>query len=156
MYKSYAQMLEQAASRINEIMPWEFEDYLSDNPTALLVDVRETYEYEQMRIENAITAPRGILENACLWDFYETIPELASAQHRPILVICRSGYRSVFAAQSMQSLGFEHVTSLKLGIKGLNDENYPIINTNRVEIDADLADICLNPPIQANQRKPKQ
>jgi rhodanese-related sulfurtransferase len=156
MYKSYAQMLEQAASRVNEIMPWEFQDYLSDNPTVLLVDVRETFEYEQMRIENSITAPRGILENACLWDFYETIPELASAQHRPILLICRSGYRSVFAALSMQSLGFESVTSLKLGIKGLNDEDYPIFNANHVKIDADLADTCLNPPVQANQRKPKR
>jgi rhodanese-related sulfurtransferase len=156
MHKSYTQMLEHAAAGVTEIMPWEFEGYLSDNPTALLVDVRETYEYEQMRIDNSITVPRGILENACLWGFYETIPELAAARHRPILLICRSGYRSVFAAVSIRSLGFERVTSLKLGIKGLNDEDYPIFNANHVKIGATLADSCLNPPVQENQRKPKQ
>jgi len=67
---------------------------MSDNQDALIVDVGETYEFERLRIDNSITAPRSFLENARLWDFYETIPELAASRYRPILLVCRSGYPS--------------------------------------------------------------
>ncbi len=150
----YTELLELTSKQINEIMPWDVEDYLQQNPNALIVDVRETHEFEKLRMPNSISAPRGILENASLWDYNETIPELASAQQRAILVVCRSGYRSCFAALTLQLLGFEQATSLKLGLKGLNDEDYPLLGQADDRIDGDVADEWLTPPVRADQRAP--
>lgn len=148
---NYTQLLEQTSSQINEIMPWELADYLADKPDTMIVDVRETHEFEKLRIKHSITIPRGILENACSWNFSETVPQLAAAKLHPVLLLCRSGHRSAFAALSMQMLGFEKVTSLKLGLKGLNDEDYPIYNADNARIDADLAEQWLNPRILDTQ-----
>ncbi len=154
MYKNYSQLLEQTSAQITEIMPWDFVTYMSDNQDVLIVDVRETYEFERLRIDNSITAPRGILENACLWDFCETIPELAAARYRPILLVCRSGYRRALAALSMQLLGLEKVCSLKLGLKGLSYEDYPMFNVLNEQLNEDLADEWLTPPVREDQRAP--
>ncbi len=150
----YSQLLEQTCAQIHEIMPWNLSEYLEEKPDALIVDVRESHEFERLRIKEAITVPRGILESACSWDFNETVPELAAAKNRPILLICRSGHRSAFAALSMQILGFENVTSLRLGLKGLNDEDHPIYGAGGELIDADLAEEWLNPPVLDAQRSP--
>lgn len=150
----YTELLEQVSQQINEIMPWDLAAFLSANDDALIVDVRETHEYEKLRIDEAITVPRGILESACSWDFNETVPELAAAKQRPVLLICRSGHRSAFAALTMQMLGFKKVTSLKLGIKGLNDEDHPIFSTDNKMIDTDLAEEWLNPAVSDEQRSP--
>ena len=148
---NYTQLLEQTSAQINEIMPWDLADYLAAEPDAMIVDVRETHEYEKLRIKDSITVPRGILESACSWDFNETVPELAAAKQRSVLLLCRSGHRSAFAALSMQVLGFEKVTSLKLGLKGLNDEDYPIYKAGKDKIDADMAEQWLNPPLRREQ-----
>ncbi|MEE9447679.1 MAG: rhodanese-like domain-containing protein [Arenicellales bacterium] len=151
---NYTELLEQTYAQITEIMPWDFDDYLSENPNALLIDVREPAEFKMARLENAISAPRGILESACSWDFDETIPTLAAAQNHPVLLICRSGHRSAFAALRLQELGFKQVISLKLGMKGLNDEGKAIINAQGTELDGDDLDEWFNPPVREDQRQP--
>ena len=147
----YQQLLEQTCAQISEIMPWDYEDYLADQANALIVDVRETHEYEALRLKDSITVPRGILENACSWSFAETVPEFASAQNRPVLLVCRSGHRSAFAALSLKQLGFELASSLKLGLKGLNDEDYPIFNALDEQLDGDQVDQWLTPAVSKAQ-----
>jgi rhodanese-related sulfurtransferase len=46
----------------------------------------------------------------------------------PHKLICRSGNRSVLAALTMRQMGFENVRSLKLGIKGWNDNDLEMLN----------------------------
>jgi rhodanese-related sulfurtransferase len=41
---------------------------------------------------------RGVLEGACVWNYDDTIPQLAEARNQNIVLICRSGNRSVLAA----------------------------------------------------------
>jgi len=151
---NYTELLAQTSAQITEIMPWDMQEYLSENSNALIVDVRQTHEFKMLRIQNSISVPRGILENASLWDFNETVPELAAATQRPLLLVCRSGYRSCFAAQTLQFLGFEYPVSLKLGLKGLNDEDYPLHGADDQPVDGDTADGLLTPPVRADQRAP--
>lgn len=151
----YTQLLDQASALIDEIMPWDFDDYFQNNQDALIIDVRETHEYARLRIKHSITVPRGILENACSWGFTETVPLLASAKQRPLLIICRSGHRSTFAARVLNQLGFESTTSLKLGLKGLNDEDHPIFDSNDERLDADLIEQWLNPAVLEEQTGPQ-
>ncbi len=151
MAKTYKQLIEEALSVIPEIEPWDLEDQLAKVPETLLLDVREPSEFDGAFIKNSIHAPRGTLEQACEWDFAETIPELVKARQRPIIVICRSGNRSALAALTMKSLGFENLTSLKLGIKGCNDSDIPLLNKAGDDVDPDWADGFFNPPVRDDQ-----
>ncbi|MEW8624795.1 MAG: rhodanese-like domain-containing protein, partial [Candidatus Thiodiazotropha sp.] len=96
--KNFLNLISDCLGDVQEIMPWDLEERLEANSELLIVDVREPYEYDAMHIENSILAPRGILESACEWDYEETIPELVKARQREVVVVCRSGYRSVLAA----------------------------------------------------------
>ena len=45
-------------------------------------------------------------------------PDLILLDIRDIVLICRSGYRSVLAAFTMQLMGYLNVHSLKTGLRG--------------------------------------
>ena len=106
----------------------------------MLVDIREPYEFDAMHIKDSLSAPRGILETACEFNYEETIPELASARDTEIVLICRSGNRSVLTAAVMQELGYRNVASLKTGLRGWNDYEQPMVNNNNKTIDIEQAD----------------
>ncbi|WP_137699645.1 rhodanese-like domain-containing protein [Marimonas lutisalis] len=137
--KTYGQLAAEAAARVQEIMPWDVPDFLADHPDALLLDIRERDEVARARIEGALNVPRGILESAAEWDYAETEPALVEAREKPVLIICRSGNRSAFAAETLIQMGFADVRSVKLGIKGWNDADLPLIDAEGAALDGDDA-----------------
>ena len=141
---------------VNEIFPWDVEDFQKNNPDALLLDIREPEEFEGAHIENSLHVPRGILEQSCEWNYSETIPELVNARSKPVLVICRSGNRSVLAGLTMKFLGYENITSLKTGVKGWNDSDLPLIDKDGKKSDADWADVFFNPKVRDDQLSENQ
>ena len=153
--KNFLNLISDCLGDVKEIMPWDLEERMQENPQLLIVDVREPYEYDAMHIENSIHAPRGILESACEWDYEETIPELVKARQREVVVVCRSGYRSVLAAFSMQLLGFENVVSLKTGLRGWNDFEQPMVDKGGNPVDIDDADDYFTPELREDQLSPK-
>ena len=153
--KNFLGLISDCLSDVKEIMPWDLEERMEENADLLVVDVREPYEYDAMHIEGSIAAPRGILESACEWDYEETIPELVKARDREIVVVCRSGYRSVMAAFSMNLLGFKDVTSLKTGLRGWNDYEQPLVNATGEIVDIEAADDYFTPKLRDDQLSPK-
>lgn len=107
-----------------------------------------------MHIEGSINVPRGILESACEWDYEETVPELVQAREREIVVVCRSGYRSVLAAHSMNVLGYTNVVSLKTGLRGWKDYEQPLVDDEGRPVDLDDADVYFTPRLRPEQRRP--
>ena len=153
-YKALVQAcLDSEHNRVDEIMPWDLAEML-ETKTPLLLDVREPDEYNMAHITNSISVPRGVLESACEYDYEETEPELVTARERDVVVICRSGYRSVLACSVMQMMGYRSVVSLKTGIKGWNDYDQPSFNANDEEMDADDTWEMLNLPIREDQKSP--
>jgi rhodanese-related sulfurtransferase len=153
--KNFLNLISECLGDVQEIMPWDLEERLVANPDLLIVDVREPYEYDAMHIESSILAPRGILESACEWDYEETIPELVTARQREVVVVCRSGYRSVLAAFSMKALGFKNVVSLKTGLRGWNDFEQPLVDVEGKAVDIDDADDYFTPNLREDQLSPK-
>ena len=137
--KTYNQLAAEAAQRVTEVMPWDVPDIMSENPGALLLDIRERDEFARARIANSLNVPRGILESAAEWDYAETEPSLVTARDKPVLIICRSGNRSAFAAETLLQMGFTDARSVKLGIKGWNDADQPLVDADGNEIDGDDA-----------------
>lgn len=71
-----------------------------------LVDVREPAEYERGHVPGAELVPLGrIAEAAADWDRSE-----------PLLLICRSGNRSMVAARRLQDLGFTSLVNVQGGM----------------------------------------
>ncbi|MFA5824887.1 MAG: rhodanese-like domain-containing protein [Gallionellaceae bacterium] len=151
----YDELVAEALKRVREIMPWDLSRALAAGSQPLLLDVREPAEFAMLRIPGSINVPRGILEQSCEWDYDETVPELAAGREREIVVICRSGKRSVLAADTMLRMGFTNVVSLKTGVRGWNDYEQPLTNENGEALDADAGDVLLAPRVRLEQRKPK-
>jgi len=57
----------------------------------LVLDRPRAGRVRQLQIPGSINVPRGVLEQACEWDYEETVPELAGRHGRKIVVVCRSG-----------------------------------------------------------------
>ncbi len=152
--KDYDDLVIEALARVREIMPWDLSRSLAAGNTPLLLDVREPAEFAMLHIPGSINVPRGVLEQSSEWDYDETVPELAAGRDREIVVICRSGKRSVLAADTMLRMGFSNVVSLKTGVRGWNDYEQPMQNWAGEIIDADAGDELLAPRVRLEQRKP--
>jgi glyoxylase-like metal-dependent hydrolase (beta-lactamase superfamily II)/rhodanese-related sulfurtransferase len=71
----------------------------------LLMDVREPEEYAQGHVPGAINLPQADLASRL-----DEIP-----RHHPLALICRSGARSLRAAQFLRQVGFEQVMNIQGG-----------------------------------------
>jgi rhodanese-related sulfurtransferase len=138
--KSFEQLITDALQRVEEVYPWDLVEALEkDADSILLVDIREPYEYDAMHIAGVLNVPRGILETACEYGYEETVPELADAREREVVLICRSGKRSILAADVMQQLGYQNVKSLKTGMRGWSDYEQDMVGANGELVDEDSA-----------------
>jgi len=152
--KHYTDLLAECLTEVREIMPWDLAEQLRQPRPPLLLDIREPAEFDAAHIAGAIHVPRGILESACDWDYDDTVPELAGGREREIVVICRSGNRSVLAAHTMQRMGFSKVVSLKTGVRGWNDYEQPLVDSSGQAVDVDAADALLASRVRPEQRRP--
>ena len=150
----YQRLVVRALSSVEEVLPWDLEEEIAQNPELIVLDIREADEFEMMHIKGSLHVPRGVLEGACVWNYDDTIPKLAQDRGQNIVVVCRSGNRSALAALTMQQMGFEQVRSLKLGIKGWNDNDLEMINNQRDIIDIDEADEWLNRAVPEDKLQP--
>jgi rhodanese-related sulfurtransferase len=154
MTNHYDELVNEALARVQEIMPWDLSRALAASQPCLLVDVREPAEFTKLHIPGAINVPRGVLEQSCEWDYDETVPQLARDKGQRIVLICRSGKRSVLAADSLGRMGFSDVVSLRTGVRGWNDYEQPLVNASGEALNADAADVLLEPAVTAEQRYP--
>ena len=152
--KRYADLLAAAQLRVPELMPWDLAASLAGVNAPLVLDVREPAEFAQVHIPGSINVPRGVLEAACDWDYDDTVPVLAGARSQMIVVVCRSGSRSLLAADVMQSMGYAQVLSLKSGVRGWNDFEQPLVDAAGHVVGTDTAEALLASRVRSDQRRP--
>jgi rhodanese-related sulfurtransferase len=150
--KTFKEIVDQARTTITELFPWDVEERAEKNRKLLIVDIREQSEFTKFHIRDSLFVPRGILETACEAEYDDAISDLVNGREKEIVVICRSGNRSVLATQMMQELGFIHVSSMKTGLRGWNDYDLPLYDTNNNQLDADDVDEMLNEGFFANKK----
>lgn len=153
--KTYNELIADSLREVPELMPWDLADKLRQGDPPLLLDIREPAEFDAAHIAGSLHVPRGLLEAACEWDYDDTVPELVNARPREVVVICRSGNRSVLAAHTMKQLGFARVVSLKTGVRGWNDFEQPLVDKDGRTVDIDTADALLAARVRPDQRRPR-
>jgi rhodanese-related sulfurtransferase len=115
MAKTGLDLVQEAKKTVKEVTVEEANALIAEGTTAL--DVRENAEYEAGAIPGAIHISRGVLE------FKITDHPDFQARDMPIVIYCRSGARSVMAAASLQSLGYNNVCSMAGGYMAWSGEN---------------------------------
>jgi rhodanese-related sulfurtransferase len=153
--KRFTDLVSECLPSISEEFPWDVEVRLRADEPPLILDIREPDEYFTMHIEDSLHVPRGILESACEYDYEETVRELVQARTREIVVVCRSGNRSALAAFTMQLMGYQKVSSMKTGLRGWNDYELPLVNTNGQTVAVDEADEFFTTRLRPDQMKPR-
>lgn len=153
--ETYKSMVAALAVETDEIMPWDLADELAAGGKPLLLDIRCPDEYDAAHIPNSLNVPRGILEIAVDYGYEETVPELVAARDREVVVMCRSGNRSVLAAHTLRQMGYTRVVSLGSGLRGWNDYEQPLVNAADVPLDPDRVDALFTPSIAPEKLGPK-
>ncbi len=152
--KTVKDLLANCKKTVDEILPWDLQTLMGTDFPPRLLDIREPYEFDALHIRGSMNVPRGILELACDYGYDHTRPELVTARHKDIVVICRFGQRSLFAAHTMRMMGYQSVKSLKTGVKGWNDYELPLQNIQEQLVDTDEADSLLAPKVSYEQKRP--
>jgi len=153
-HKTFNDLVAEHMPLIEELLPWELIEEQAMDPNLLVVDIRCQDEVRILRIKDSIPVPRGILESACDYGYDETVPRLVKARDQRVVAVCRSGNRSVLAAHTLKIMGFSRAASLKSGLKGWNDYDLPLFDANDRQVDPELAERLLNPPISAEKMGP--
>lgn len=101
--------------------------YLAENPKALLIDCRT--EIEHMYVGHPAGAEHVAWQEAPDWEvdplFADKVRRLVSNDlERPVLLICRSGHRSVLAGEALEAAGFRTVINVLEGFEGPLDDDY--------------------------------
>lgn len=116
MHKKYSEFVEEIKNDVREVSIEYVDNKLSEN--ILVIDIREERECSSGLIPGAINIPRGILESNIRQVLEKQCgTEVKENQDDPELyLICRSGMRSILAAESLQRMGFENVYSVRGGM----------------------------------------
>jgi rhodanese-related sulfurtransferase len=149
--KRFQDLIRECLPRVGEIYPWDLRELMDSSQRPLLLDVREPCEFDAMHIRGSLNVPRGILETACEYGYEETVPRLVEARGREVVVICRSGNRSVLAASTMQLMGYQRARSLKTGLRGWNDYEQPLVDGAGDAVTVEQADLYFAPRITPRQ-----
>ncbi|MEO5342102.1 MAG: rhodanese-like domain-containing protein [Gammaproteobacteria bacterium SHHR-1] len=151
---SYRSLVEALSGQVEEVFPWDLMDEREQGMAHLLLDVRCPHEYDRARIQGSINVPRGILEIAADYGYEETEPELVTARERRVILICRSGNRSILAAHTLSQMGYVNVASLRTGLRGWNDYELPLFDKDNRQLPLEIADDLFEPRLTAAQLGP--
>jgi len=141
--KTFKEIVAEASKTIKEVFPWDVDERIRQNKDLMLVDIREECEFFRFHIKGSMLVPRGILESACEAEYEDAIPDLVDGRDKEIVIICRSGLRSVLGTQMLQLMGFKNVCSMKTGLRGWNDYELPLYNLEQQQLDPDDVDEML-------------
>src|SRR5713101_3148827 len=116
MAKTSKNILDEARASIKQIDVEQARKML-DQPGTVLVDVRESDEWRQGHIPQALGIPRGFLELR----IEEKVPD----HKAPVILQCASGTRSLLAARALREMGYENVYNLNGGFNAWKDRGLP-------------------------------
>ncbi len=116
-----------AKSCITEITPDELRAKLEAKEDLLLVDVRESAEFEHGHISSAHLVPRGIIEAAADTGYPKHYPPLSGARGQQVVLYCATSGRSAMAAAVLQMMGYKNVLNLAGGYTRWEAEGMPVV-----------------------------
>jgi thioredoxin 1 len=103
--------------KYKSLVPNEFQIAFLNDSNALLVDVREFFEYKKSRIKDAVNIPSSE-------DLSESSDSIDKEKH--LFVYCTSGYRARRVAVKLYDYGFTHIYNLDGGLTAWRKADMPL------------------------------
>lgn len=95
------------------------------NSGALVLDVRETAEYDSGHIIEARNIPAK--------EVGQRADSLKKYKDKPVIVCCENGFVSATAAKALKAAGFSKVATLRGGLRGWRQDNMPLVKGGKKE-----------------------
>ncbi|GAW84941.1 conserved hypothetical protein [Bathymodiolus platifrons methanotrophic gill symbiont] len=110
---------------IENLTPQQSWELMQKTPDAVMIDVRTTIEHGF--VGHPVGAVLVPWKDAPDWqlnaDFIKQVKQAVSDVAIPVLLLCRSGKRSLEAADVLQQAGFKHLVNILDGFEGDLDKN---------------------------------
>lgn len=121
-YEELDIMMKDARANVQEMSPAVLKKMLDNDENLILIDVREAIQRAEGEIyaSDSYAIPRSNLE----FEILNTVKDKDAL----IVLYSRQGARSLFAAESIQKLGYTNVYNLSAGLKGWVRTEYPYDN----------------------------
>lgn len=123
MYNSILKPLQRLSQgvMVQDIMPEELYERLQAGEDITLIDVRSPAEYAEYRIAGAINVP--------LDDVVSYLKSGELPHDKPVVFICKSGFRAYLATMSALAHGYTEVYNLHHGTDGgwIHDAGLPVV-----------------------------
>jgi UPF0176 protein len=101
----------------NQLSPAEWKRMIEENPDAVLLDVRNRFESDAGKFENAVT---------CDIEHFRELPQsvdrLQALKEKTVLMYCTGGIRCEKASALFRSKGFKNVFQLRGGIAAYQEQ----------------------------------
>lgn len=111
-------LVAEANLRVKDIEPRALAAKIAADSNVVLIDVRESEEWQSGIIDNAQCLSKGLVER--------DIEQICQIKDQPIIVYCSGGFRSVLVADNLQKMGYTTVYSLKGGLRSWIDQGFTL------------------------------
>lgn len=118
------QNVQAAPKPVRTIGMEEYRKIVEHPGPALIVDVREPYEYAAGHVPGASNIPRGVIHTE-IWKHVGSA-EKADVE-RPIVLQCQSGKRATLAAQALGELGFTQTSAVIMNLDDWKQSGNPFV-----------------------------
>lgn len=109
MGEAFKKLVSDAKTHISEISTTEAAALKQSDPKTVVIDVRETKDWEAGHVPGAVHLSRGVVE----LEIEEAVPDV----NTPIICYCGGGGRSALVADSLQKMGYKNVRSMAGGFR---------------------------------------
>ena len=113
------------------LKPKEAFQFLKSNPSAVLIDVRSEIEF--LFVGHPVGAIHVPWNDGPEWEINpEFVPQVKKIANeaRPVLLICRSGVRSLEAGKALKDSGFKDLYNVQHGFEGDLDDAHKRSSVN--------------------------
>ncbi len=86
---------------------------------AVVLDVRDTKEFDAGHIVDAVNVPHGALEGR--------LAELEKYKAKPVAIVCKMGSHAGTAGAMLRKAGFAEVSRLSGGMSEWRNQNLPVV-----------------------------
>src|SRR5688500_9179026 len=125
--KTFMEMVTEAGAVVSPINPLEAQKRLTENPNALLIDVRDA---ENIRATGKIPGAAAISFSSLLFKADQELPESwrdarVQDRSREIITQCDLGPLGAISAKNLRDMGFSNVHYLEGGIAAWKEAGLP-------------------------------
>ena len=118
--KGPMQLVAEAKAKITEVTPQAVKADLDARKPIILLDVRDSVEFDAGHLPKAVNISRGMLEFK--------VGRMLTDKNANIVVYCRTDARSALATAVMQEMGYTNVKNMLGAFKAWGLAGYPIYN----------------------------